>query len=362
MKVDYYDFLGISRTSNENDIKRAYYKKALECHPDKNPGDEEAKAKFQLLNKIYVVLSDQLRRSDYDRFGEESEGEDDMGNESVECEENEEENNQWPSYEEMAAVFNAMKVELNEDGFQNLTSSLDHELTMASESVYTEAIVQNELRRALEKCVFMLNFSNRSIISLPSSLGELVLLCELNISGNLLTHLPKEIGLLKQLKRLEAGKNQLECLPDEIGNLQSLEVLNLEHNKLKTLPPSIAHLEKLNRLILFDNLLSNLPDTFKNLVGTLRLLDLECNPLITLPDVLNSPPITLELRVFKSQPSSAHSKNLSEDWKQLLGSISGRSKRASKRTQHLLENSERTPKRTPSRTPKKSSTRSKRRK
>ncbi|KAJ4459095.1 putative chaperone DnaJ-domain superfamily protein [Paratrimastix pyriformis] len=67
---DYYSILGIPRDASSSDIRKAYYLKAKDCHPDKNPGDENAKARFQQLGRIYAVLSDQESRAFYDRFGE----------------------------------------------------------------------------------------------------------------------------------------------------------------------------------------------------------------------------------------------------------------------------------------------------
>jgi len=72
---EYYDLLGVSTNADENQIKKAYYKKARICHPDKNPGDEEAKARFQELGKAYQTLSDSQLRAAYDRDGK-SEGND----------------------------------------------------------------------------------------------------------------------------------------------------------------------------------------------------------------------------------------------------------------------------------------------
>ena len=68
---DYYKILGVSKSSSPAQIKRAYRKLAVELHPDKNGGDEEATAKFAEVNNAYEVLSDPDKRSVYDRYGEE---------------------------------------------------------------------------------------------------------------------------------------------------------------------------------------------------------------------------------------------------------------------------------------------------
>jgi molecular chaperone DnaJ len=68
-KQDYYATLGVARDANADDLKRAYRKLAMQFHPDRNPGDKQAEARFKDISEAYDVLKDDQRRSAYDRFG-----------------------------------------------------------------------------------------------------------------------------------------------------------------------------------------------------------------------------------------------------------------------------------------------------
>lgn len=68
-KQDYYTTLGVDRGVDEKALKSAYRKLAMQYHPDKNPGDDAAEAKFKQINEAYAVLSDGQKRAAYDRFG-----------------------------------------------------------------------------------------------------------------------------------------------------------------------------------------------------------------------------------------------------------------------------------------------------
>ena len=66
---DYYEVLGVSRGASEAEIKRAYRQLAMKYHPDRNPGDPTAEAKFKEINQAYEVLKDPQKRAAYDRYG-----------------------------------------------------------------------------------------------------------------------------------------------------------------------------------------------------------------------------------------------------------------------------------------------------
>ena len=68
-KRDYYEVLGIDKSASDQEIKKAFRKLAKKYHPDANPGDQEAEAKFKEVNEAYEVLSDPEKKSKYDQFG-----------------------------------------------------------------------------------------------------------------------------------------------------------------------------------------------------------------------------------------------------------------------------------------------------
>lgn len=79
MAEDFYTLLGVDRDVDERTLKKAYRKIAMECHPDRNPGNAEAEARFKSISEAYQVLSDPQKRQIYDCYGKEGLSQQGMG-------------------------------------------------------------------------------------------------------------------------------------------------------------------------------------------------------------------------------------------------------------------------------------------
>ena len=68
-KRDFYEVLGVSKGASQDEIKKAYRKKAVQFHPDKNPDDKTAEDKFKEVGEAFEILSDDQKRAAYDQMG-----------------------------------------------------------------------------------------------------------------------------------------------------------------------------------------------------------------------------------------------------------------------------------------------------
>ena len=69
LDIDYYELLECERTADEKTLKSAYRRMAMQYHPDRNPGDADAEARFKAINEAYEVLKDPQKRAAYDQYG-----------------------------------------------------------------------------------------------------------------------------------------------------------------------------------------------------------------------------------------------------------------------------------------------------
>jgi len=260
-------------------LKKAYFTKCLEYHPDKCTFSD-AKEKFQRLQQIWAVLKSPQKRADYDRFGE---LDDDEGlQEEGEVEEVEDDNPVEFTVEEIQKFLDSFQLRVSAVDVHN---SLEFESSMNPASVYTEEILLREIQRATSVTVTHLELSGKSIKTLPAEFGSLVALKKLNLHKNKLTTLPKELQKLTRLSHLILSVNKFNTIPDVLFDLPNLTVLNLDHNQIVTIPHQISKLTELIELKLFANKLKDLPVELAQLKN-LAFLDVELNFISQVPRIL----------------------------------------------------------------------------
>ncbi len=131
-----------------------------------------------------------------------------------------------------------------------------------------------------------LNLS-RTLIKIPSVIGELKNLEELIVNDNEFDEFPKVISNLSKLKVLDLGRNHITICPSGISNLQNLTLLDLHDNRFIILPKEIGQLKNLKKLYLNDNALKEIPEEFCKLQQLMEL-DLDYNEIRNLPQELGN--------------------------------------------------------------------------
>jgi len=279
--------------------KKAYYKKALELHPDKNKGPN-AKEEFHKLQKIYSVLSVPLRRSDYDNYGEDADEDYEDGSDIEEVVE------EWKMYsvetlEEILAAFDDNNINAGQ-----LIIDVNFTDTIKNYTSYDDDSLVNCFKSAKKQKVSHLDLSRKEIISVPSEVGTVTTLETLILSKNKITDLPSHFSQLFYLKFLDLGVNSLTFIPKVIYSLNSLTELHLEHNKITHIDPEISQLTNLEVLNLFANQITVIPEQICSL-SNIKKLDFGINFINEYPPELLEKDIELILDTLPIKPPKSFS-------------------------------------------------------
>eukprot|EP01125_Pyxidicula_operculata_P010117 TRINITY_DN3335_c0_g1_i1.p1 TRINITY_DN3335_c0_g1~~TRINITY_DN3335_c0_g1_i1.p1 ORF type:complete len:356 (-),score=113.04 TRINITY_DN3335_c0_g1_i1:119-1186(-) len=280
--TEFYEFLAVSPTATKEEIKRAYYKKALELHPDKNPDNEGAKEKFQRLQHIYKILSSDTKRSDYDKYGENEDDE----QYSEEASEHEDEDVTEMTLEKLQELYHQMHgVFLDSNSMEKKKKCWEFVDSIPNGNLTTKMLV-DIFEKSQSLGMESFDFTKRNITAIPTQIQLQTTLKTLVLQHNKLSTLPDEFSHLKNLLVLNLGSNNLKKLPTPIFSLTNLEELVVEHNQIDELPGDIGNLQKLIKLNMFANKLKEIPSQLSSL-KKLRSADFEINYISSIPDEVN---------------------------------------------------------------------------
>jgi len=269
-------------------IKKAYFKKSLLCHPDKNPDNPDAIKQFQRLTHIREILCDPAKRAHYDRFGEESLDELDSGSEPEAEEDFDATGDDEFTKSELQDLFNKIRNKGNSTVAESIVEDimLEQAYKPRKGRMWQEDIVEDEWNKAKKAAVKRLLWSERDISALPEGLissGKFAKeLRVVNLHRNQLDTLPDSFAQLKSLQELIISANKFENFPEVITKLTKLKIINAEQNRLSALPESFSKLTALEDLNLSTNKFEEFPETILSL-SKLKTLNMERNSLNGLP-------------------------------------------------------------------------------
>lgn len=282
--TEYYDFLGVTTSATETELKRAYYLKCLEYHPDKCT-QSDAKEKFQRLQRVWSVLRSPAKRRDYDRFGEE-EDDDQPGDLHEEAAEYEDDDNTPLSVEQIQRILEGMQYNVSA---VEIKKRIDFDESMNPASVYTHEILVQEIAKGTSAEISNLDLTDKGICALPGEISSLTSLKVLDLHKNKLSTLPNEMKYLTNLQRINLSVNAFNTFPDVLLELPNLKYINLDHNQISSIPTQIHKIASLTELKLFANKIETVPVELAQLEN-LVTIDLELNFVKSVPHLLKDKP------------------------------------------------------------------------
>ncbi|BFU23550.1 DnaJ family protein [Entamoeba histolytica HM-1:IMSS-B] len=268
--INYYEVLGISKTANENEIKKAFYKMSLKYHPDKHPDDKESLEKFHEVQQAYKVLQDPSKRYIYDEFGTKSRKEI-----NEECEEVDEKDEGELTIEAIVSAMKAMGMSVNEQEAEHILANTNFEV---NDRTVRKGGLRDELIRSEKEGVTSIDLSKLVIRSIKEDCVEhMKQLTSINFSTNSIRSLPDSFGTLTQIKKLNLSDNKFTEIPACVFKLKNLEIFEMERNEITEVTDEIFQLENLRRLNLFSNKIRNVPIRLCFDLKKIQSIDISCN-------------------------------------------------------------------------------------
>ena len=267
--MDPYAVLGVAKTADAAEIRKAFLRESFKSHPDKNPGDPAAAGRFHDVQTAYRTLSDPSAKYIYDEFGARSKAE--ITGEAEELDAGED----TLTVDGILSAMQAMGMAADEDRAAAMLANAEFEVDAQT---VRQGGLTSEVLRAHDAGVTDLDLSRLVLRRLADAdVAAMSLLTSLNLSINSLRGLPAGISTLTRLRRLNLSDNKLRSFPTGVLALTALTALELERNELVEVPPAITALQDLRRLNVFSNRLKRLPPRICFDLPRLSSLDVSCN-------------------------------------------------------------------------------------